>query len=539
MGNIGSFMGWNSGNKGVGAAGTDFQAMGANIQQGVNTGQTDQAYNNAQQGLGQQQSFLQALQAQNGAGNQSQVFQQQQALAGQLAQQAQGGGPNPAQAQLAQNTASNVANQSAMMAGQRGAGANVGLLARQAAQQGAATQQQSVGQAATMQAQQQLAAQQALGSQQANMANLAATQVGQQANATSGYSQAAQSEQANLLNALGQFNNANVGMTSNQNSANATIANTTAQGQQGMQGGMMQGLGSALQLARGGMVPKRYADGGDVDGAPSLGVDTKLSNEPAPPSADNLKMPAMSMEPTKAPSLGVNTDLSGPPINSVDGPQSSAGKFLSNSGVGAPGAPNVGGAPSATDDSAGAGALANVGKSIGQGMNVESKISGAMDNIGSLLGSVSGGGGGGGAAMMALAKGGKIPYRYSEGGVAALNGVGTSIGSGMNVEDKINGAVNNVTSLLGGGGDDKKPDAAPAMARGGAIKGEQYAAQGKVIPGRAKVSGNSYSNDTVPAMLSPGEVIIPRNVMQSKNPSEGARKFVEAVMAKQKNKKAS
>lgn len=102
--------------------------------------------------------------------NQSQNIQaQQQSLANALLSQSQGQGPNPAQAALAQATGQNVAAQNALMAGQRGASANPALLARQAAMQGAQTQQNAAGQAATLQAQQQIAAQQALQQQQATM----------------------------------------------------------------------------------------------------------------------------------------------------------------------------------------------------------------------------------------------------------------------------------------------------------------------------------------------------------------------------------
>jgi hypothetical protein len=45
-------------------------------------------------------------------------------------------------------------------------------------------------------------------------------------------------------------------------------------------------------------------------------------------------------------------------------------------------------------------------------------------------------------------------------------------------------------------------------------------------------SGNSYANDKIPAMLSEGEVVIPRNVMQGKNPVDGAARFVQAVLAR-------
>lgn len=52
------------------------------------------------------------------------------------------------------------------------------------------------------------------------------------------------------------------------------------------------------------------------------------------------------------------------------------------------------------------------------------------------------------------------------------------------------------------------------------------------VPGQAQVAGDSQRNDTVPAMLSPGEVVIPRSVMQGKNPAQDAAKFVQAILAK-------
>ena len=51
---------------------------------------------------------------------------------------------------------------------------------------------------------------------------------------------------------------------------------------------------------------------------------------------------------------------------------------------------------------------------------------------------------------------------------------------------------------------------------------------------KAVKKGNSYANDKVPALLSEGEVVIPRNVMQSKDPARGAAQFVAQVMAKRK-----
>lgn len=60
--------------------------------------------------------------------------------------------------------------------------------------------------------------------------------------------------------------------------------------------------------------------------------------------------------------------------------------------------------------------------------------------------------------------------------------------------------------------------------------------QGGEVPGKAAVAGNDPKNDTVKAMLSPGEVVIPRDVMSSKDPAEAAKKFVAAILAKKGKK---
>ena len=52
------------------------------------------------------------------------------------------------------------------------------------------------------------------------------------------------------------------------------------------------------------------------------------------------------------------------------------------------------------------------------------------------------------------------------------------------------------------------------------------------IPGKASVKGDSYSNDTVPAMLSPGEIVIPRHIIEGKDPVKKAGLFVAAALAK-------
>lgn len=53
---------------------------------------------------------------------------------------------------------------------------------------------------------------------------------------------------------------------------------------------------------------------------------------------------------------------------------------------------------------------------------------------------------------------------------------------------------------------------------------------------RAVAPGNSYANDKVPAVLSEGEIVLPRSVTQSRNPPAAAMRFVQAVMAKKVRK---
>lgn len=243
---------------GGGQKGRDFQAQGASQQDYSNAlGQT-------QSGIGQQQQFLNALAAQGGIGNQSSVFGQQQGLANMLGMQSMGMGPNPALAQLANTTGQNINNQAALMAGQRGVGMNPGMAARNIGQMGAQQQQNAVGQAAAMSAQQQLAAQQALQNQQAMMANLATQQVGQQQGALGQLGMMNQNYQNQLGSMLG-----------GQNQANANMAGINTQAGNKQIEGTVGGIGSALQNA---FMPKKgiiqgdrpgFAEGGMVSGPKS------------------------------------------------------------------------------------------------------------------------------------------------------------------------------------------------------------------------------------------------------------------------------
>ncbi len=333
-------------------------AQSANILNPATVEQANQQYGNVQSGVDQQQAFVNALNQQNGLGNQSSVFNQLQGVAN-------GTGPNPAQAMLANSTGQNVANQAALMAGQRGAGANVGMLARQAAQQGAGIQQNAAGQGAAMQAQQSLGA---LG----QMGGLANQQAAQQQAGLNAYNQAAQGAQGQTLGAIAGQNNANVGMQSNVNNNNNAMAQTNAQMGANIFGGVMNGVGAAMDL-----IPKGatglFAEGGQIP--------------------------------------------------KVSGPKSKVGQHFHG-----------------------------------------------------------------------LAQGGPVPALVSPG--------------------------------------EKYLDPKDVQQ---VEKGAKPMQVGKTVPGTPKVKGakNSYANDTVPATLEEGGIVIPRSITQGKNPEKKAAEFVAAILKKQ------
>lgn len=100
-------------------------------------------------------------------------------------------------------------------------------------------------------------------------------------------------------------------------------------------------------------------------------------------------------------------------------------------------------------------------------------------------------------------------------------------------------------SNLGGVFKDIMPiaGAAAMMARGGSV-GKSFVhehlygqkakpmTRGGAVPGKASVKGDSYANDTQKILASPGEIVIPRHITKGKNPGDGAKKFVEAILAR-------
>jgi hypothetical protein len=118
------------------------------------------------------------------------------------------------------------------------------------------------------------------------------------------------------------------------------------------------------------------------------------------------------------------------------------------------------------------------------------------------------------------------------------------IGGGLNAMGGIGSMIAKPFMAAGGG---QVPGAHPGqpmsrlgqrlMAKGGTAHQNLRSggvAVAKSSSQKAVKRGNSYSNDKIPALLSEGEVVIPRSVMQSADPVRGSAEFVQAVLAKRR-----
>lgn len=378
----------------------------------ANNSQQTQATNQIQQ---QQQQFANAYLNQGLVNNQN-------ALTSQLQTAAAGGGPNPALDQLNQQTSTNTQNQAALQAGQRGAGANVGLAARNAGLQGAANQQNAVGQAATLEANQQIAARNQL----------------QQQLGTLG-SQGLQAQQGAASTALG-----------NQQ---ITTGATTGAAQQGT---------SAMNNAMGnnaGLAGQQIGLQNNAIGAGLGAVGTGISAFAGPGGSSS------GMSPATAAGYGSSTTASNPNAANGDFSMLAQGGMAGDAGQMSASAQVL---PSSHELKGGAKSF------LARHLNGMSASNVASDDT------------------MKFAQGGKVPALVSPG------------------ERYLN------------------PKQAKMVAAG---KADPMKA-GVKVPGKAKVKGNSYANDTVPATLETGGIVIPKSVMESKNPKKEAAKFVAAIMAK-------
>lgn len=459
-----------------------------NQEQGLATGL---AGNNGAANLGNVYDQSQGLQSQlagaNAVGNQSQALAQQQNLAQQqqgVAQQyqniANGQGPNPAQMALNNATGQNVANQSALMASQRGAGANSGLIARQAAQQGAATQQQAAGQSAEMQAQQQLGAlsglsgqQQAIGGTNQSVAAIAGQQLAaQQSQQQALAAQAAQQVglQQQQQNMMSGVAGQQVSQEMGQNTATAQAALAREQQRQAAVGAQNTAAVQNQGNLNTGNVALATTNAQGKQGM----LGGLLGGAGAAIGAGSK---AYGGEITRMAEGGDPMEASSPAVESpaMPSPQiSSAPSF----------APPPPPPPAVAQPSAQA---APIGPTSSYG-----KFISGWDN---------------GAGKNPIGGGAPSGDNQSAPAPAKKNGLADAIPA--------------IVSLI-------------AMAKGGdlAQSGGHVAAK---APGQKAVKkGNSYDNDKIPAMLSEGEIVIPRDVLQGKDPARGAADFVAKVLAKRR-----
>lgn len=119
---------------------------------------------------------------------------------------------------------------------------------------------------------------------------------------------------------------------------------------------------------------------------------------------------------------------------------------------------------------------------------------------------------------------GQVAQQNAKGQGGILNGIGGALGSIIGLAE--GGAVpSNQEANI-------KEDDSPSIVdhilghcEGGMMSHSKMKRGGKV-PGKAAVKGDSYKNDKVPAVLSPGEIVVPRS--KAKDP-EKAAKFAHAV----------
>jgi len=529
------------------SSGMGYRAQNADIQKPATVDQANQQYGNVNQGLNNQAAFLQAVQAQNGLQNQSNVYNQLQNVAN-------GTGPNPAQAQLNQATGANVANQAALMAGQRGSGANAGLIARQAAQQGANTQQQAVGQAASLQANQSL---NALG----QMGSLATNQANQQANATNAYTQGALGAQQNILGAIGAQNNAVVGSQNNVNTVNGGIAGAVIPQQGNFLGGLTGALGSVGQMIPGlgggagsvgsgiglsGMGDTGWAGVGDVaGGAADAGDAGSIADAGTMLAAKGgmIKRPKMMADGGMADNQGYTTPMqqASLPTQNTSGPQSNAGKsFMQQED--SLGAPKLDAQPAGMPMMAKpkAAAASNSAGSSQNTQQMENQLGGTFDQAHNLFVGDDAKPRESGAGLQwdwgnsakGAARGAEIGSFFPVIGTA-IGGAAGFIGGGLSYEAH-GGPVKGVKAMVSPGERYLDPKDVKKVA-----KGANPMKSGEKIPGKPKVGGakNSYANDTVPKTLDEGGIVLPRSVTQAPDASTKAAHFVAAVLAKNKGMK--
>ena len=136
-----------------------------------------------------------------------------------------------------------------------------------------------------------------------------------------------------------------------------------------------------------------------------------------------------------------------------------------------------------------------------------------------------------GNATNALASGALSQEQLQQNAIGGMNNANVADVSQANAanssiaKENTGGMWKTVGGLLNGAG------GALGLAHGGMVPGKSLAAcylrDGGMVPGKAEVEGDSGKNDKQPAMLSPGEVVLPRSAV--KDPAKTAA-FLNALL---------
>ena len=281
------------------------------------------------------------------------------------------------------------------------------------------------------------------------------------------------------------------------NQINAQTAANQAQFGQGFGGGLLTGLGS--MIAEGGYVgdaPKvKMAEGGDAFNFGNAG-----GNYTNPAGGTPASQPSFVAQFLSGASGGTNGKTQ--KSNANTGLLKSMLGGLSKTGSAAP----MSGAES-------------LGSGSGYNANLTAFGNAMADNPGMAAGNA------GWAGADTTAAGGAADLGAADAAAGGDSALALLAAYGGKASKKVDALVSP--------GEHRIPKDKVAMVAGGKVNPLKV---GETFPGKPKVKGNSYSNDTISKKLPEGDVIIPNSIMQSKNPERGAAEFVRDVLNKKRKK---
>ena len=134
----------------------------------------------------------------------------------------------------------------------------------------------------------------------------------------------------------------------------------------------------------------------------------------------------------------------------------------------------------------------------------------------------------GGIFGQALGALGSLPQLFQAGTETGVTGGGAGVGLGVDTSMPTITMPSYLNKAHGGEIDQPKKKFIDHI-----LEGDKFA-YGNKVPGKAEVKGDDLKNDKVPAMLSPGEIVVPRS--KASDPDKAAQ-FAKAVAMKSKRKK--